>query len=81
MKNKISNMTVKDWISTSLWILSLVLLFAFVIVAAVADKDNKTTYANMLAGTGFAFGISLFSALITTVAFAYFKKKEATYND
>lgn len=70
IKEKISKMTTQDWIAVGLWLLTFVLLLVFVILAAVLDKDSKTTYANALAGVGLSFALAIISALFTTVLFA-----------
>ena len=75
---KWNNASGKDKFVFFIWIFTFILLIAFVIAAAVVSKDSTDDakkYANILAGLGSAFGIALIGSLLTTVAFAYAKKK------
>lgn len=125
---KMSGLSIKDWLVLSLWILTLISLLVFVVLAAtmehtalqsetikehivtsdpgkITDSENNTVliktlgvtddgitswsisdyqinvlknahrYAMALATSGLIFATFLFGALITTVIFAYNKKK------
>ena len=58
IKNKLSNMSAKDWIVVSLWLGAFILLIAFVICAAVIDKDAGTSTRHMYAQTGVHVALS-----------------------
>ena len=75
IKNKLNNMTTKDWIQAGLWLLTFILLVVFVILAASLGKGTAT-YADTLAGVGTAFALSLIASMFTTVAFAWQKKEK-----
>ena len=52
IKNKLSDMSAKDWIVASLWLGAFILLITFVICAAVIDKDAGTSTRHMYAQDG-----------------------------
>ena len=75
IKKTMSNMSTKDWIAFSLWLLTFVLLIVFVILAAALTKGTEA-YSNTLASVGTTFALSLIAAMFTTVAFAWQKKEQ-----
>ncbi len=76
IKTFFSNMTINDWIQAVLWLLTLIMLFVFVIVAAVGKEHAGALSKDSNAITGLLFVISLCSALLTTVFVKFFEKRK-----
>ncbi len=76
MKSIITNMTVNDWIQVALWLLTLIMLFVFVIVAAIGKEHPASLSKDSNAITGLLFVVSLCSALLTTVFVKFFEKRK-----
>ncbi len=67
----VRNMSIKDWVQAIMWIITLILLFAFVIVAGL---KNDKVHANAI--TAFLFTIQLSASILTTVFIKFFEKRK-----